>query len=126
MGLTITGGTTISNGQTVSISSYTYTQPAGANPTLSTAARNAMLDALTALLGAGAVLRIKTAVGGTTLVDLPLNTGASGPFDAASGGASALDVSPAISATASAGGVAAYYEFRTSGGTVVWSGTSIA
>ena len=120
MGLTITGGTTITSGQTVSITSYTLS--GGTNP----AVADSGLDSLTASLGAGAILRLKTSSGGTTLVDLPLNTGASGPFDTAAGGSAALDVSPAISASATGTGTCAYYEFRTSGGAVKWSGTTVA
>lgn len=133
MGLTITGGITITQGQTVSVTSYSYTVPAGSglNPVHSNAARSAKADALTALLGAGAKLKLKNGgAGGTLLAVLPLNTGASGPFDAAVNGVAALDVSPAISAAAEMFGATPldvdYYEFTTSGDVVHLSGTTVS
>lgn len=123
MGLVITGGTTITSGQTVNVASYSVD---GGNGAVKLSASG--LDTLTASLGAGAILRLKVSSGGTTLADVPLNTGASGPFDAATGSApatAALDVSPAVSVAASGSGVCGYYEFRTSGGAVKWSGTGV-
>jgi hypothetical protein len=124
MGLVITGGTTITSGQDVSIDSFTL--DGGAGDVQLTASG---LDDITAALGAGAILRLKVSSGGTTLVDLPLNTGASGPFDAAAGSAPAeadLDVAPAIEATATGSGVCGYYELRTSGGAVKLFGTDVS
>jgi len=128
MGLTITGGTTITTGETVSITSYSLTVPAGSgsNPVLGTTARNAAANGIVDLVDAGAgagVLRLKTSSGGTTLVDIALNDPA---FDASASGAAALDVSPAVSGVASATGVCAYYEFRDSDGNVIMSGTTVA
>lgn len=130
MGLVITGGTTISSGQTVNVASYSFTEPAGTDPIQATALRTSQADARSASLGAGAKLKLKNGgSGGTLLVTIPLNTGASGPFDAAVDGVAALDVSPALSAAAESFGsplVADYYEFTTSADVVKWSGTTIA
>lgn len=132
MGLVITGGITITQGQTVSVTSYSYTEPAGSapNPVTATELRTIQVDSRTASLGVGAKLKLKNGgAGGTLLAVLPLNTGASGPFDAGVNGVAALDVSPAISVAAEMFGVtpldADYYEFTTSTDVVRWYGTTI-
>jgi hypothetical protein len=90
---------------------------------ISTAARNAMADAVAALVdgGSGAgVLRIytgsqpatpATAPSGTLLVEITLNDPA---FAAAASGTAALDVSPAVSGTGVAAGTAGWGRFLTS------------
>ena len=96
--------------------------------TLSTEARNASVDARTALVNGGNVI-IKTG-GGVTLATIAL---AATAFDAASSGSATArggdgtnPVSagnPLTDASADASGTAATYDVRTSGNAVRWSGT---
>ena len=93
--------------------------------TLSTAARNAMADALVDLVDVGAgsngTLQIGTTGFATVLVTFD--------FDATAFGAAASGVATAaslpISATAAATGTAAEYRVRDADGTTVWSGTDV-
>lgn len=93
--------------------------------TLTTAARNAACDAVVDLIDAGVgagKLKLKSA-GDVLLCTITLNDPA---FAAASTGAAALDVTPALSGTglaaAGAGTAATKFDFTDSADTVVFSG----
>ncbi len=100
---------------------------------VSTAVRNAMLDAARGLLDAGAgagKLRIYTgsqpgggpsaSATGTLLVEIALNDPA---FDAAASGAAAADVSPALSALATATGTAGWARLLDSNNVAIVDGS---
>ncbi len=93
--------------------------------TLSTAARNAACNAVVDLIDAGSgagKLKLKSA-GSVLLCTVTLNDAA---FDNASGGAAALDVSPALSgsgaAAAGSGTAATLFDFTDSDDNVIFSG----
>src|SRR5688572_3362938 len=89
--------------------------------TLSTKARNAACDAVCALPNEGTgpgKLRIRAS--STTLVDIPLNDPA---FGAAATGVATADITPALSAAATAAGVADNYQVLDSDNEVMWDGT---
>ena len=93
--------------------------------TYSTAAKNARLDAVTALIDAGASpgkLKIGTTGMGTVLATFTL---ADPSAVAASGGVLTFDFDPDISATASATGTAAAATITDSADTVVISGLTV-
>jgi hypothetical protein len=86
---------------------------------INTAARNAALDAIVALITGPGVLRIysgsqpatpATSPSGTLLAEFTLSAPA---FAAASGGSAALDVSPALTDTGITNGTAGYFRFLT-------------
>ena len=91
--------------------------------TLSTAARNAAVDAISALVDAGAgtngQMRIKTA-GAVVLATIDLQATA---FSAAVGGTATALGLPLQDPSAAAGGVAATFDIVDKDGTVVYSGT---
>jgi hypothetical protein len=102
---------------------------------ISTAARNAMANALVDLLDTGGAGDPKIAIYDgtqpagpgtavstqTKLVEFTLDGTAA--FGSATNGAVSLDVSPAITATASAGGTATWFRAVDSGGTAVFDGS---
>ena len=103
---------------------------------ISTAARNAMVGAIAALVdgGSGAgKLRVYTgsqpaggpgsAATGTLLLEITLNDPA---FDAAASGSAALDVSPALSGTGVADGTAGWARILDSANTAVVDGSVTA
>lgn len=93
----------------------------GSDITLDTIARNAGINAITALIGASGHIQFAVdATFASILATLPLN--ATG-FAAASAGAAAMNTSPAPTAAASASGTCTAFRFRTSGNTEVWRGT---
>ena len=97
-------------------------------PSLSVAARNAMLNALIATIGASPVLQVRTGPApsvsasdtGTLLVSFTL--GATWAAAAADGSIHLSDTP--LSATALADGVAAHYRLKSSGGTTHMTGTA--
>jgi hypothetical protein len=98
---------------------------------LSTAARNAMCDALVDLLDAGAgaaTLQLRdgtapagpaTAATGTLIATFTLNDPA---FASATSGAATADVDPAVTATAAATGTPTWYRVLDSAGTAILDG----
>lgn len=95
----------------------------GSDITLDVSARNAAINAVTALIGASGKVQFTTA-GDTTfaspLATLTLNATA---FAAASGGSAAMNTSPAPTANAGSSGTATLFRFTTSGGTEVFRGS---
>ena len=85
----------------------------------STAARNTMVDALTALLDVGGVgnIVLKTAAD-AVIVTLPLNATA---FGAAAAGVATANAIATVAATAT--GIVTKFEAQNNAGTVVWQGT---
>lgn len=86
---------------------------------INTAARNAALDAITALITGPGVLRIysgsqpatpATSPSGTLLAEFTLSAP---PFAAASSGSAALDVTPALTDVGITNGTAGYFRFLT-------------
>jgi hypothetical protein len=92
----------------------------GGDMTLEDPARDAAIDAIVALASGGDVQFATDSGFGTILLTVPLNTPAWG---ASSGGAAALDVSPALTANAAVGGTATAFRVRTSGASEIWQGT---
>lgn len=84
----------------------------------SAALRNAMLDAIDGIIGTTATMELQNS-GGTAIVTFSLNNPA---FAAASSGAIAISVSPAVSATASSGDTITKFEIK-NGATVHLSGS---
>lgn len=101
---------------------------------LSTAAQNAACNAIVDLLDAGAgaptiklytgtqAANANTAIGAQTLL-VTFTLDATAAYGAASSGAAALDVSPAITAVAVAGGTATWFRAADSTGAVVFDGS---
>jgi hypothetical protein len=109
------------SGGTPVISGNTSLTADGSDITLDTIARNAAINAVTALIGASGHIQFATdATFGTPLASLPLNATA---FAAASAGAAAMNTSPAPTANASASGTCTAFRFRTSGNTEIWRGS---
>jgi hypothetical protein len=110
----------IAIGQTVNITGWTLTVPAGSDPTLSTAARNAACDAVVDLIDAGAAgngyVEIRDST--TVLCTVQLQDPAFGAAD--TGAASALGVP--LSGTGSAAGDADNYILYDDDDNVIWSG----
>lgn len=108
---------------TAVIDGTTVTSGAGADINLSTAARNAALNAINTAIGTSGKIEFTTA--GDTgfasiLASLPFNATA---FAAASAGSMAMNASPAPTANATAAGTAALFRFTTSGGTEILRGS---
>jgi hypothetical protein len=95
----------------------------GGDINLAAATQNAGLQAIRTLMAGASDVQFTTA-GDTgfasVLATIALNSGA---FEAPSAGAMALDVSPAVNGTGSAGGTMGLFRFRTSGGAEVLRGT---
>jgi hypothetical protein len=113
----------IAIGQTVNITSWTMTVPAGTptNPVLGTALRNAMASQITAELDAGsgaAYVEIRDSA--SVLVTITTNDPA---FGSPSTGTVTAGQSPALSGTATGAGDADNYIAYDSDDTVVFSGT---
>lgn len=96
----------------------------GAITTLSDAARNAMADAFDTLTntGAGAPSLVVRATGPTTLITFTLDGTAA--FGVSASGVITLDVSPAITANASASGAPATYIITDSDAATILTGTA--
>jgi hypothetical protein len=113
--------TNIANGQTVNITSWTETMPAGSDPVLSTAARNAACDAIVDLLDAGAAgngyLEIRD--GTTVLVTIQMQDPA---FSAAVAAVATAEGLP-LSDTAGAAGDADNYIVYDDDDNQIWSGS---
>ncbi len=102
---------------------------------ISTAARNAMVDAVKALIDAGAgagKIRIYTgtqpagpgsSASGTLLADVPF---ADPSFDATSSGSAAADVSPALTTTGAADGTAGWFRVLDSNNVAIIDGSVTA
>ena len=121
MALTL-DNTSIASGQTVNLTAWTITMPAGTEPVLSTAARNAAADAVAALIdqGAGAgKVKIYTTAFGTLLATFTMSDPA---FGAAAAGVATAASLPK-STTGAANGTAAVYEVTDSDDTQLWTGT---
>jgi hypothetical protein len=107
-------------GQTVNITSWTLTVPAGSDPVLSTAARNAACNAIVDLIDVGTpVGHVEIRDGSTVLVDIELGATA---FGSAATGVATLAGVP-LSGTAVAAGDADNYIVYDGDDAAIWSGT---
>jgi hypothetical protein len=113
--------TSIAISQTVNITSWTFTVPAGSSPTLGTPARNAACNAIVDLIDAGAsgtgYVEIRDST--TVLVTIQLQDPA---FGASSTGTATLLGVP-LSGTAAAAGDADNYIVYDDDANAIWSGT---
>jgi hypothetical protein len=120
MGLSI-DNTNIGISQTVNITAWTLTVPAGSDPVLSTAARNAACDAIVDLIDAGAsgtgYVEIREST--TVLVTIQLQDPA---FGAAAAGVATLLGVP-LSGTAGAAGDADNFIVYDDDDNQIWSGS---
>jgi hypothetical protein len=120
MALTL-DNTSINSGQTVNITAWTLTVPAGSAPVLGTAARNAACDGIVDLVDAGVSgtgyveIRDRT----TVLVTIQLQDPA---FGAAAAGVATLIGVP-LSGTAGATGTADNYIAYDDDDNVIWTGS---
>lgn len=120
MGLSV-DNTSINSGQTVNITAWTLTVPAGSDPVLGTAARNAACNAIVDLIDAGAAgtgyVEIRDST--TVLVTIQLQDPAFG--NASTGVATLLGVP--LSGTAGATGTADNYVLYDDDDNVIWTGS---
>ena len=119
MGITL-DNTSINSGQTVNITAWTFTVPAGSDPVLGTAARNAACDAIVDLVDAAVAgtgyVEIRDST--TVLVTIQLQDPA---FGASSSGTATL-LGVTLSGTAGATGTADNYIVYDDDANVIWTG----